>query len=104
MLPAATTFSPARPCFSDRHGACACRLRRWPVSPFSRAAPPVPRGDGVQSGDSSCSLGVPLFSPLRPIVQALPDLALEAAVGRIVEFLPAKRLGEVILAGERFLG
>src|SRR5256885_14889748 len=37
---------------------------------------------------------------LLPILQPLPDLALEAALRRIVEFLAAQRLREVILARE----
>src|SRR5580658_1016354 len=46
------------------------------------------------------SLVAPLVAQLFPIVEALPDLPLEAALGRIVEFLTAKLLGEIVLAGE----
>src|SRR5262245_6280387 len=42
----------------------------------------------------------PLFAQLGPIVQALPDLALEATLGRVVECLAAERLGEIVLARE----
>ena len=42
----------------------------------------------------------PLAPQPRPVVQPLADLALEAAVGRVVEGLPAERLGKVVLAGE----
>ena len=41
---------------------------------------------------------------LRPILQALADFALEAALGRIVELLPAEFFREIVLAGERLLG
>src|SRR6516162_9196829 len=44
----------------------------------------------------------PLLAQLRPIVEPLPDLALEAAFGRIVEGLPPERFGEIVLAGEAF--
>ena len=48
----------------------------------------------------------PLRSPrslaqLRPVVEPLPDLALEAALRRIVELLPAERFREIVLAGKR---
>src|SRR3979490_1206731 len=43
----------------------------------------------------------PLLPQLRPIIQPLPDLALEAALGRIVKFLPAERLREIVLARKR---
>src|SRR5207237_5526149 len=46
---------------------------------------------------SSCT---PLLAQLRPIFQALSDLTLEAALGRIVEGLAPELLGEIILAGE----
>ena len=42
----------------------------------------------------------PLLPELRPVLEPLPDLALEAALRRVVEGLPAERLGEVVLAGE----
>src|SRR5690242_14741856 len=37
---------------------------------------------------------------LGPIVQPLSDLALEAALGRIIERLPPQRLREIVLAGK----
>src|SRR5712664_1039490 len=50
-----------------------------------------------------------LFRPtfpaqLRPVIQPLANLALEAAIGRIVEGLAAKRFREIVLSGERVLG
>jgi len=36
-----------------------------------------------------------------PNIQPLLDLALEAALGRVVEFLPAERLREIVLARKR---
>src|SRR5262245_14453338 len=56
-----------------------------------RPAPP-----SAQTSPSS-----PFFLPqFRPILQALSNLALEAALGRIVEPLAAERLREVVLSGE----
>ena len=46
-------------------------------------------------------LAVTFLPQLRPVVQPLPDLALEAALGRIVELLAAERFREVVLARER---
>src|SRR6187431_1239400 len=46
----------------------------------------------------------PLAAQLRPVIQPLPDLALEAAFGRIVEILPWQRVGKIILAGKGVLG
>src|SRR5262249_22200387 len=43
---------------------------------------------------------LPLLPQLCPVFQPLPDLALEAALGRIVEGVAAERLREVVLAGE----
>src|SRR5262249_15122649 len=42
----------------------------------------------------------PLSPQLRPIFEPLPDLALEAAFGRVVEARPAQLLGEIVLAGK----
>src|SRR5712675_2283293 len=41
---------------------------------------------------------------LRPIIQPFSNLALESAIGRIVEGLAAQRFREIVLAGERILG
>src|SRR5207245_8687333 len=43
---------------------------------------------------------LPAPSQLRPIFQTLPDLAFEAAFGRVVEALAAERLGEIVLPGK----
>src|SRR6516165_3034793 len=40
------------------------------------------------------------FSQLRPIVEPFPDLALKAALGRIIEGLTAQRLREIVPAGK----
>ena len=50
--------------------------------------------------DPLTRLPAPLLPELRPVLEPLPDLALEAALRRVVEALPAERLGEVVLAGE----
>src|SRR5438477_3484765 len=42
----------------------------------------------------------PLAPQLLPEIQPLADLALEAALGRVVEFLPAERLRKVVLTRE----
>src|SRR5262249_17403743 len=47
------------------------------------------------------SAAAALPAQLRPIVQPLADLALEAALGRVVERLAAERVGEIVLARER---
>ena len=46
----------------------------------------------------------PLFAQLRPIFQTLADFALEAALGRIVEYVAAELFREIVLAGERLFG
>ena len=60
--------------------------------PAHTPRPPVPR--------MIVTSPAPLLPQLRPVVQPFPDLALEAAVGRIVEGLPAELLREVVLAGK----
>src|SRR5579883_2222327 len=50
---------------------------------------------------SGSYLSRPLPPELGPVIQPLPDLALEAALGRIVEGLAAQALGEIVLAGKR---
>src|SRR4029450_10586968 len=47
---------------------------------------------------------IPVLPQLRPILQPLPDLALEAALGRVVELPAPHGLWEVVLAGKRFGG
>src|ERR1700733_9000441 len=44
---------------------------------------------------------VALVAQLCPIVEALFDLALKAALGGIVEFLPSKLFWKIILSGKR---
>src|SRR6266702_8959168 len=46
------------------------------------------------------SLRSPLPPQLRPVLEPFPDLALEAAVGRIVEGLTSQRFREIVLARE----
>ena len=59
---------------------------------------PMPRpGDllaaaGLPRSVTRLSPAAPLLAQLRPILQPLPDLALEAALGRVVELLPAELL------------
>src|SRR5215472_18453585 len=53
------------------------------------------------TGLARIDLSSPLPPQPLPILQALPDLALEAAFWRIVELAAAKRLGEVVLARKR---
>src|SRR5262245_66434332 len=54
----------------------------------------------LRSTSKPMSSRIPLLPQLRPVVQPLLDLALEAALGRVVELLAAERFREVILAGE----
>src|SRR5690242_14281693 len=42
----------------------------------------------------------PLPAQLRPVVQPLPDLALEAALGRVVEGFAAELVGKIVLTRE----
>src|SRR5262249_13317176 len=42
-----------------------------------------------------------LAAQLRPVLQAFPDLALEAALRRVIESLPSEGVGEIVLAGKR---
>jgi len=49
---------------------------------------------------ASLSSAAPLFAQLCPVLQPLSDLALEAALGRIVKFLPAQLFRKIILAGK----
>src|SRR5262245_36844342 len=46
-------------------------------------------------------VGLSLPSQLRPIFQPLFDLALEAALGWVVELLPPQLFGEIVLPGKR---
>src|SRR4051812_10885259 len=48
--------------------------------------------------DSTVSLALP--PQLRPVIKPLADLALKAAIGRVVKSLAAERFREVVLAGE----
>src|SRR6185369_6398246 len=53
------------------------------------AAPPFACRHRAGEDPASLSPSAPIAAELRPIVQAFPDLALEAAFGRIVELLAA---------------
>src|SRR5262249_24165536 len=46
------------------------------------------------------STSAPFTAQLRPIIQPLPDLALEAAFGRVVKLLAAERFRKIVLAGK----
>src|SRR5262245_34024845 len=56
-------------------------------------------GAGLNVPGSSLA---PFFSKRRPIFEALSDIALETAFGRVVEFLALERLREVVLSRESF--
>jgi hypothetical protein len=43
---------------------------------------------------------VSLPSQLLPVFQPLSDLALETALGRIIEFLPLELFGKIVLTGK----
>src|SRR3954469_18751928 len=57
--------------------------------------PPMP--------DLAASMSGLVPAKLGPVVQALPDLALEPALRRIIERLAAEFFREIVLAGERLL-
>src|SRR4029453_14170982 len=67
--------------------------------PNRERAPPARERTPPARGLSRRSLAAPLFAQLGPIVQAFSDLALEPALGRIVQCLPAERFGQIVLAG-----
>src|SRR5215218_3914974 len=58
----------------------------------------------VQLSPRSIRLNITLFAPLfpelLPPIQSLPDLPLEAAIHRLVEFLPSQLFRPVILTGK----
>src|SRR5882724_4438658 len=63
------------------------------------------RGDRTRaSSDSTKSHHAlaSLFPQLRPIIQPLADLALEATIGRIVKGLASQRVRKIVLARESF--
>src|SRR5580704_10299082 len=62
---------------------------------------PASRAPQDEVSEQRRPLPAPLAAELRPILQALPDLAFEAALRRVVEALPSQRLGEIVLAGKR---
>src|SRR4029453_914925 len=57
----------------------------------------LPAGAGPNVPGSSLA---PFFPQPRPIFEALSDFALEAAFGRVIEFLALKGLREVVLSRE----
>src|SRR4051794_37934713 len=70
---------------TNRAGRRPSRLPRF-------ASGAAPQG----GGEAISAFSLPLLPALSPIIKALSDLALEAAVGRIVESLPAKLVREVV--------
>src|SRR5215510_2453799 len=65
--------------------------------------PSRPRGTRqTQHAPASTRSRIPVLPQLRPVLQPLPDLALEATLGRVVELLAPHGLGEVVLPGKRF--
>src|ERR1044072_4300584 len=58
----------------------------------------------AQSKQQQSTSRTPLLPQLVPVLESLPDLALETALDRVIEFLAAERFREVVLAGERFRG
>jgi len=80
----------------------ARRILQSPLSGSRRGEPrqachPVLVGGRARKPPASAALA----AQLGPIVQPLADLALEAALRRIVECVPAQPLGKIILARER---
>src|SRR5436190_1173838 len=73
-----------------------------------------PCGELFRSVNSSGSPNVPflahfcklfrslLLPQLRPVIQPFANLALEAAIGRVVKSLPAKGVREIVLSGKGF--
>src|SRR5665647_3962420 len=53
--------------------------------------------------NSTGSFPAPFLAQLRPIVEALPDLAFESAFGRIVELLARQRVRKIVLSRESFI-
>ncbi len=91
---------------SCRTGAA---VRDRPPTGRSRAPPHPPRRRAqAKALRRSANVSNPASRPalflaqLRPVVQPLADFALEAALRRIVECLPAERVGEIVLAGKGF--
>src|SRR4029077_5413260 len=91
--------------------ADSCRLG---CRPPSRAASRPPQSDGEHARKSAVgrqpacrrradvvrgclSRSAPLLAQLRPVFEMLSDLALEAALRRIVELTAAERFREIIL-------
>src|SRR5262247_1746369 len=89
MPPHSRSRRPAHPPPSGRRTA----RPHTPMSLPRKGSPPARRL-------SRPSWPAPLFAQLGPIVQALPDFALEAALGRIVERLATELLREIVLARE----
>src|SRR5258707_14217810 len=89
-------------------GATLSRGLSWayPMGPGSAPQHCVPRRvrDTRRFREQVGYLSAPLLPQLRPVIQPLADLALEAAVGRIIKSLAAQRFREIVLAGERVLG
>src|SRR5215475_6626502 len=69
------------------------------ISDFARL---VRMGPATSKADSSVRRSAALPAQLGPIVEALSDLALKAALRRIVKLLPSERFGEIVLARKRF--
>src|SRR5262245_45358928 len=65
-------------------------------------APPAggPRPvDEARNAPGSCP--APFLSQLCPVLKPLPGFALEAAFGRVVEFLSFEHFRKIVLTGER---
>src|SRR5581483_6680536 len=75
-----------------------------PLIDSAPCAAPMTARTAAAGQSRDLAIAAPLFPQLGPIVQALPDFALEAALGRIVEGLPRQRVGKVILTAEGFFG
>jgi hypothetical protein len=84
--------------------AVACRAGEWLAEPFGAALDRAGRQSAVRRQAGVGLLCVSLFTPFPPqpcpIFQALPDLALKATFGWVVELLPAERFRKIILAGK----
>src|SRR5229473_2252317 len=84
---------------SKIHSRTAIAARRADIEPCGELFRAVNHPAGQM-----CHFWHTFPAQLRPVIQPFANLALEAAVGRIVESLAAQRFREIVLAGERILG
>src|SRR5260221_2306098 len=93
----------------NRRGSIVRRCHATIASGNNPKGPGLPSPRPLRGGRLPvlCLIPFPVLPPpaqLRPILKPLLDLALEAAVDRVVEHLARHAVGEIVLAGEAFLG